>query len=102
MDCMILINKYYTLDQNIKGERLFNTIYHELFHVICYNDGIDVNQRGEEPIAKGSRRWVHKNFKQNPKLWDILQDCLYGKLIYFYLKFFFLYQPPVSILNDSF
>jgi predicted SprT family Zn-dependent metalloprotease len=36
----------------MKHERLFNTILHELFHVICYNENIDVNQRGEEPIAK--------------------------------------------------
>ncbi len=65
-------------DQNIKGERLFNTMYHELFHVICYNDGIDVNQRGEEPIAQAVGDGYTRIFKQNPHLWDILQDCLYN------------------------
>jgi Zn-dependent peptidase ImmA (M78 family) len=65
-------------DQNIKSERLFNTFYHELFHVICYNDGIDVNQRGEEPIAQAVGDGYTRIFKQNPKLWDILQECLYG------------------------
>ena len=65
-------------DQNMKGERLFNTIIHELFHVICYNDGIDVNKRGEEPIAQAVGDGYTRIFKQNPKLWDILQECLYG------------------------
>ena len=65
-------------DQNIKGERLFNTIIHELFHVICYNDDIDVNKRGEEPIAQAVGDGYTRIFKQNPKLWDILQECLYG------------------------
>jgi len=66
------------LDQNMKGERLFNTIIHELFHVICFNENIDVNQRGEEPIAKAVGDGYTKIFKQNPKLWDILASCLYG------------------------
>ena len=66
------------LDQNMKEERLFNTIIHELFHVICFNENIDVNQRGEEPIAKAVGDGYTKIFKQNPKLWDILASCLYG------------------------
>ena len=66
------------LDQNMKGERLFNTIIHELFHVICFNENIDVNQRGEEPIAKAVGDGYPKIFKQNPKLWDILASCIYG------------------------
>ena len=66
------------LDQNMKGERLFNTIIHELFHVICFNENIDVNQRGEEPIAKAVGDGYTKIFKQNPKLWDILASCIYG------------------------
>jgi len=66
------------LDQNMKGERLLNTIIHELFHVICFNENIDVNQRGEEPIAKAVGDGYTKIFKQNPKLWDILASCLYG------------------------
>tara|TARA_R100001440_G_scaffold15698_1_gene26650 strand:+ start:760 stop:1080 length:321 start_codon:yes stop_codon:yes gene_type:complete len=66
------------LDQNMKEERLFNTIIHELFHVICFNENIDVNQRGEEPIAKAVGDGYTKIFKQNPKLWDILASCIYG------------------------
>jgi len=46
--------------------------------VICYNDGIDVNQRGEEPIAKAVGDGYTRIFKQNPHLWDILQDCLFS------------------------
>ena len=64
-------------DQNMKNERLFNTILHELFHVICYNENIDVNQRGEEPIAKAVGDGYTRIFKQNPNLWDILNDLLF-------------------------
>ena len=66
------------LDQNVKGETLFNTIMHELFHIIIANAGIDVNQRGEEPIAQAVGDGYTRIFKQNPNLWDILQDCLYS------------------------
>ena len=64
-------------DQNMKNERLFNTILHELFHVICYNENIDVNQRGEEPIAKAVGDGYTRIFKQNPNLWNILHDCIF-------------------------
>ena len=64
-------------DQNMKNERLFNTMIHELFHVICYNDNIDVNQRGEEPIAKAVGDGYTRIFKQNPNLWNILHDCIF-------------------------
>ena len=64
-------------DQNMKNERLFNTILHELFHVICYNENIDVNQRGEEPIAQTVGDGYTRIFKQNPNLWDILTDLLF-------------------------
>tara|TARA_R100000908_G_scaffold61286_1_gene39207 strand:+ start:948 stop:1268 length:321 start_codon:yes stop_codon:yes gene_type:complete len=66
------------LDQNMKGERFFNTIIHELFHVICFNENIDVNQRGEEPIAQAVGDGYTRIFKQNPNLWDILQNSLFG------------------------
>jgi hypothetical protein len=62
----------------MKGEILFNTKIHEWFHVICYNDGIDVNQRGEEPIAQAVGDGYTKIFKQNPNLWDMLQKELFG------------------------
>lgn len=66
------------LDQNMKGERFFNTIIHELFHVICFNENIDVNQRGEEPIAQAVGDGYTRIFKQNPNLWDILQNSLFA------------------------
>jgi len=65
-------------DQNMRGERLFNTIYHELFHIICYNENIDVNKRGEEPIAQAVGDGYTRIFKQNPNLWDILQKSLFS------------------------
>jgi hypothetical protein len=65
------------IDQNIKGEKLFNTLLHELFHIIIYNENIDVNQRGEEPIATAVGNGYTRIFKQNPNLWDILNDLLY-------------------------
>ena len=67
-----------SLDQNMKGERFFNTMIHELFHVICFNENIDVNQRGEEPIAGAVGDGYTRIFKQNPNLWDILQNSLFG------------------------
>jgi|TARA_Y100000114_G_scaffold118922_1_gene113511 Zn-dependent peptidase ImmA (M78 family) len=65
------------LDQNMKHERLFNTILHELFHVICHQENIDVNKRGEEPIAKEVGDGYTRIFKQNPNLWNILHDCIF-------------------------
>ena len=65
-------------DQNIKGERLFNTLIHELFHIIIFNDGIDVNKRGEEPIAQAVGDGYTRVFKQNPNLWNILHECLFS------------------------
>ena len=45
--------------------------------IIIYNDNIDVNNRGEEPIADAVGNGFTRIFKQNPKLWDILSDCLF-------------------------
>ena len=44
---------------------------------ICYNENIDVNQRGEEPIAKAVGDGYTRIFKQNPNLWNILHDCIF-------------------------
>jgi hypothetical protein len=50
---------------------------HELFHIIIYNEKIDVNKKGEEPIAQTVGDGYTRIFKQNPNLWDILKDCLF-------------------------
>ena len=38
------------IDKRISGMTLFNTLMHELFHIIIYYAGINVNERGEETI----------------------------------------------------
>jgi len=64
------------IDSRVKGLRLFNTIMHELFHIIIYYAGINVNNRGEEPIAQAVGNGYTKIFKQNPKLWKILSNLI--------------------------
>jgi hypothetical protein len=66
------------IDSRVKGLRLFNTIMHELFHVIIFYAGINVNDRGEEPIAQAVGDGYAKIFKQNPHLWDILTKLIKG------------------------
>ena len=65
-------------DKRVKGIKLFNTIMHELFHIIIYQSGIDVNNRGEEPIAQAIGDGYEKVFKQNPNLWKLLTKLLKG------------------------
>ena len=36
-------------------------------------------KRGEEPIAQEVGDGYTRIFKQNPNLWDILQNCLFGR-----------------------
>ena len=52
------------IDSRVKGLRLFNTIMHELFHIIIFYAGINVNDRGEEPIAQAVGDGYSKIFKQ--------------------------------------
>ena len=66
------------IDSRVKGLRLFNTIMHELFHIIIFYAGINVNDRGEEPIAQAVGDGYSKIFKQNPHLWDILTKLIKG------------------------
>ena len=70
--------KILVIDHTIKGLNLFNTIMHELFHIIIDHSGIDVNGRGEEPIAQAVGDGYEKVFKQNPKLWTLLTKLLKG------------------------
>ena len=69
------------IDKRQSGMRLFNTLMHELFHIIIYYAGINVNERGEEPIAQAVGDGYEKVFKQNQKLWGILTRLLYGSRI---------------------
>ena len=66
------------IDKRVKGIKLFNTIMHELFHIIINHSGIDVNGRGEEPIAQAIGDGYEKVFKQNPNLWKSLTKLLKG------------------------
>jgi len=51
---------------------------HELFHIIIFYAGINVNDRGEEPIAQAVGDGYAKIFKQNPHLWNILTKLIKG------------------------
>ena len=64
------------LDKRLKGLKLFNTLIHELFHIIMYNEDIDVNTKGEEPIAKAVGDGFEKIFKANSYLFKFLTQCL--------------------------
>jgi len=68
--------KILVIDHTVKGLKLFNTIMHELFHIIIDHANIDVNGRGEEPIAEAVGDGYEKVFKQNPKLWTLLSKLL--------------------------
>lgn len=64
------------IDKTIKGVKLFNTIIHELFHLIMHFEKINVNQKGEEPIAIAVGNGFTKIFKQNPKLFKKLTKLI--------------------------
>ena len=64
------------LDKRLKSLKLFNTLMHELFHIIMSNENINVNLKGEEPIAKAVGDGYEKIFKANPFLVKILTQCL--------------------------
>ena len=64
------------LDKRLKPLRLLNTLMHELFHVIMSNENINVNLKGEEPIAKAVGDGYEKIFKANPSLIKLITQCL--------------------------
>ena len=49
---------------------------HELFHIIIYHEDINVNDRGEEPIAVAVGDGYTKIFKGNPRLKNYLMRLL--------------------------
>jgi len=70
--------KLLVIDKTIKGVKLFNTIIHEIFHIIMYFEKITVYQKGEEPIAIAVGNGYTKIFKQNPKLLNQLNKIIRG------------------------
>ena len=49
---------------------------HEMFHIIMNMEDIDVNTKGEEPIAKAVGNGYEKIFMANPSLVKVLTKCL--------------------------
>ena len=66
------------IDKNLKGLNLFNTIIHEFFHIIMFYEKINVNDRGEEPVAIAVGDGFTKIFKQNPNLFKQLKNLIKG------------------------
>jgi Zn-dependent peptidase ImmA (M78 family) len=66
------------LDSRIKGKRLFNTIIHEIFHMIVHHQKIKCREKSEEALATQIGNNYTKIFKQNPKLWKFLTKLLKG------------------------
>jgi len=64
------------IDKRLKGLMLFNTLFHELFHIIMNMENINVNEKGEEPIALAVGNGYEKIFMANPYLFRILTKCL--------------------------
>ena len=49
---------------------------HEMFHIIMNMENIDVNTKGEEPIAEAVGSGYEKIFMANPSLVRLLSKCL--------------------------
>ena len=64
------------IDKRLKGLKLFNTLFHEMFHIIMNMENIDVNTKGEEPIAVAVGNGYEKIFMANPSLFRLLTKCL--------------------------
>jgi len=78
-DCFGLYDpNFHTLqiDKRLKGLKLFNTLIHEMFHIIMNMEDIDVNTKGEEPIAVAVGNGYEKIFMANPSLVKVLTKCL--------------------------
>ena len=52
---------------------------HEMFHIIIAMNNINVNERGEEPIAQAVGTGYEKIFKSNPKLRKLLNNCFINR-----------------------
>ena len=74
-----LIKQTVNFDQNMKGEVFLNTLLHEIFHIIIFNEGLKVKDRGEEPIVMALGDGLTKVLKQNKKVRDYIYDCFDSK-----------------------
>ncbi len=66
------------IDKTLKGINLLNTIIHEFFHIIMFYEKINVNDRGEEPVAIAVGDGYTKIFKQNPKILKLFNKLIKG------------------------
>jgi len=64
-----------TINPNLKGLMLARIIYHELWHIICDLNKVDINKIGEEKTALLSEEYAIIK-KGNPKLNKLIQRCL--------------------------
>jgi hypothetical protein len=64
-----------TINPNLKGLMLGRIIYHELWHIICDLNKIDINKIGEEKTALLSEEYAIIK-KGNPKLNKLIQRSL--------------------------
>ena len=64
-----------TINPNLKGLMLGRIIYHELWHIICDLNKVDINKIGEEKTALLSEEYAIIK-KGNPKLNKLIQRCL--------------------------
>ena len=64
-----------TINPNLKGLMLGRIIYHELWHIICDLNKVDINKIGEEKTALLSEELAIIQ-KANPKLKKLISYCL--------------------------
>tara|TARA_R100001163_G_scaffold62735_1_gene53811 strand:+ start:266 stop:565 length:300 start_codon:yes stop_codon:yes gene_type:complete len=64
-----------TINPNLKGLMLARIIYHELWHIICDLNKININKIGEEKTALLSEEYAIIK-KGNPKLNKLIQRSL--------------------------
>ena len=64
-----------TINPNLKGLMLARIIYHELWHIICDLNKIDINKIGEEKTALLSEEYAIIK-KGNPKPNKLIQRSL--------------------------
>ena len=69
-DNEILIYK----NQSIKN--LFITFLHELYHLLCSKDGINVARMGEEKVVDELSKSFVRLLVRNPKLLDVFKQLL--------------------------